>query len=62
MSQAEQEGDGEEMRRDDLDIPGREEFRTPEEYRRALLDGMEGEVPEEYRAMKRRYYEELVLQ
>ncbi|MBX2804000.1 MAG: DUF4175 domain-containing protein [Myxococcales bacterium] len=45
-----------------LEIPGREEFRTPEEYRRALLEGMEGEVPEEYRAMKQRYYEELVHQ
>ena len=40
----------------------REEFRTPEEYRRALLEGMEGDVPEEYRALKKRYYEELVLQ
>ena len=45
-----------------MQIPGREEFRTPEEYRRALLEGMQGEVPEEYRAMKRRYYEELVHQ
>ena len=44
------------------ELPAPEEFRTPEEYRRALLEGMEGEVPEEYRAMKRRYYEELVLQ
>ncbi len=54
--------DGTRVSKDDLDIPGREEFRTPEEYRKALLEGMEGEVPEEYRAMKRRYYEELVLQ
>jgi len=45
-----------------MEIPGREEFRTPEEYRRALLEGMEGEVPEEYRALKKRYYEELVHQ
>jgi predicted nucleic acid-binding Zn-ribbon protein len=45
-----------------MEIPGREEFRTPEAYRRALLDGMEGEVPEEYRALKKRYYEELVHQ
>lgn len=47
---------------DELDIPGREAFQTPEEYRRALLEGMEGEVPEEYRAMKKRYFEELVSQ
>jgi hypothetical protein len=46
----------------ELEIPGREEFRTPEEYRRALLRGMEGEVPDEYRALKKRYYEELVHQ
>ena len=45
-----------------VEIPGREEFQTPEEYRRALLEGAEGEVPEEYRAMKRRYFEELVSQ
>jgi hypothetical protein len=48
--------------RQDLEIPGREAFQTPEEYRRALLEGMEGEVPEEYRAMKKRYFEELVSQ
>lgn len=65
-----EQGEGGEERGEDhhdqqtnnLEIPGREEFRTPEEYRRALLEGMEGEVPEEYRAMKRRYYEELVHQ
>ena len=45
-----------------IEIPGREEFKTPEEYRRALLEGMEGEVPEEYRTMKQRYFEELVHQ
>ncbi|MEN0066387.1 MAG: DUF4175 family protein, partial [Myxococcota bacterium] len=54
-------GDGE-ISTGEFEIPGREEFRTPEAYRRALQDGMQGEVPEEYRAMKRRYYEELVHQ
>jgi hypothetical protein len=43
-------------------IPVPDAFRTPEEYRKELLDGMEGEVPEEYRALKKRYYEELVHQ
>jgi hypothetical protein len=43
-------------------LPEPEEFRTPEAYREALLEGMEGDVPEEYRALKRRYYEELVHQ
>jgi hypothetical protein len=61
------EGEGEEeggqgFRDRPLELPAPEEFRTPEEYRRALLEGMEGDVPEEYRALKRRYYEELVNQ
>ncbi len=46
----------------EVEIPGVEAFRTPEEYRRALLEGMEGEVPEAYRALKKRYFEELVRQ
>jgi hypothetical protein len=49
-------------RPNEVAIPGAEEFRTPEEYRRALLEGMEAEVPEEYRALKKRYFEELVRQ
>jgi len=43
-------------------IPAPEEFETPEAYRKALLEGMQGEVPEAYRAAHRRYYEELVRQ
>lgn len=46
----------------DIALPAPEEFQTPEEYRRALLEGMSGEVPEEYRSLNRRYYEELVRQ
>ena len=30
--------------------------------RQALIEGMEAEVPDEYRALKQRYYEELVRQ
>ena len=37
-------------------------IRQHEAYRRALLEGMEAEVPDEYRALKQRYYEELVRQ
>jgi len=58
-------GEGSEGSRDsraEVEIPSPEEFRTPEEYRRALLEGMQGDVPEEYRALKKRYYEELVHQ
>jgi hypothetical protein len=45
-----------------IDIPDPEAFRTPEEYRQGLLDGMQGDVPDEYEALKKRYYEELVKQ
>jgi hypothetical protein len=46
----------------DIEIPNPEQFRTPEEFRRELLEGMEGDVPEEYRELKRLYFEELVHQ
>ncbi len=58
-------GDGEEQQLDaamEVTIPAPEEFETPEAYRKALLEGMQGEVPESYRAASRRYYEELVRQ
>jgi hypothetical protein len=63
----ESEGEGGErgangLRQDDFELPQPEEFRTPEAWRRALLEGMAGEVPEEYRALKIRSYEELVHQ
>ena len=68
--QGEQEGErpdgedpsGEDFAREMFEIPAPEEFQTPEEYRRALLEGMEAAVPEEYQALKKRYYEELVRQ
>ena len=41
-----------------LDLPSEE--MTDDEYREALMEGMQSEVPEEYEALKRRYYEELV--
>jgi len=45
-----------------VELPRASEFKTPQDYRRALLQGMEGDVPKEYEALKRRYYEELVRQ
>lgn len=45
-----------------VELPAPELFQTPEAYRRALLEGMSGEVPEEFEALKKRYYEELVRQ
>lgn len=53
---------GEDLSKARFDLPSAEEFQTPEAYRDALLRAMEGAVPDEYRAMKRRYYEELVRQ
>ncbi len=58
-----QGGNGREGSRNrEVAIPTPEEFDTPEAYRKALLEGMQGEVPEAYRAANRRYYEELVRQ
>jgi hypothetical protein len=60
---AQEGGNGRDERRDrEVAIPAPEEFATPEAYRKALLEGMQGEVPEAYRAANRRYYEELVRQ
>ena len=44
------------------EIPAPETFQTAESYREALLEGMAGEVPEEFKALKRRFYEDLVRQ
>ncbi len=46
----------------EMPIPAPEEFETPEAYRRALLEGMQGTVPDQYRSTNLRYYEELVRQ
>ncbi len=45
-----------------MDMPDPNDFPTPEEYRQALMEGMQGDVPPEYEALKARYYEELVRQ
>lgn len=52
----------ESMSQRQIEIPAPETFQTPEAYRKALLEGMEAEVPDEYQALKQRYYEELVRQ
>lgn len=54
------EDDSEEMA--NADIPLDNDKLSPEEYRRALLEGMKGNVPQEFEALKKRYYEELVAQ
>ena len=45
-----------------MEMPDPNDFPTPEEYRKALMDGMQGDVPPEYEQLKSRYYEELVRQ
>jgi hypothetical protein len=44
------------------EIPSPELFKTPEAYREALLEGMAGDVPEEFKGLKARFYEDLVRQ
>ena len=56
------DGEGTSSQNQTLEIPAPESFQTPEEYRRALLEGMEGDVPDGFEEFKRRYYEELVRQ
>lgn len=46
----------------DAPMPEGEDFVPPEVYRRMLLEGMEGQVPDAFEALKRRYYEDLVRQ
>jgi hypothetical protein len=54
--------EGQQRHQDPIEIPAPEEFQSPEAYRKALLEGMQGDVPSEFEALKRRYYEELVRQ
>jgi hypothetical protein len=53
---------GEQDSRGEIRIPAPEEFETNEAYRRALLEAQKQAVPQQYRALNRRYYEELVRQ
>ena len=57
-----QDQDGDLRSARSVEIPPPEEFRTPEEYRQALIEGMQAEVPPEFDTLKRRYFEELVRQ
>ena len=62
MEQGQQKESGNSSAMESTELPAPEEFRTPEEYREALLQGMEADVPDEFQALKKRYYEELVHQ
>ena len=54
--------DGDSTAPNSVEIPPIEKRVSPEEYRRLLLEGMQGDVPDEYQAMKKKYDEELVAQ
>jgi hypothetical protein len=43
-----------------VEIPGADAHRSPEEFRRDLLEAMKQGAPEAYQAEVKRYYEELV--
>ncbi len=49
---------GREMRVGRVDIS--KEFEAPEEYRREIMEGMQGEAPARYKQLNRDYYEKLV--
>ena len=55
------EGDSDAMS-SQVELPPIEPRVSPEEYRKMLLEGMQGGVPEEYESLKKKYYEELVAQ
>ncbi len=55
-------GEGDDYRdNQEIEIPI-DDLLDAEAYRKALLEGMQAEVPPEFEALKRRYYEELVRQ
>ena len=53
-------GDG--VGRDDepIKIPGRDDYKPPEEFREDILEAMKKRAPEGYDEMVKRYYEELI--
>jgi hypothetical protein len=54
-----QEGPGSSSMKETVKIPGGDDFRGPEEFRRDLLDAMKRQAPKEYQEQVRRFYEEL---
>ncbi len=54
-----QEGAGGGMEKETVKIPGADEYRGPQEFRRDLLDAMKREAPKDYQEQVKRYYQEL---
>ncbi len=53
---------GDQLQTTDIKMPEPEDEIDPDRYRSMILEGMEGELPGAYDAVKKRYYEDLVHQ
>ena len=54
------EGDGADPSQEKVEIPGADQYKVPDEFRRDLLEAMKQGAPETYKGEVQRYYEELV--
>lgn len=48
------------INRDDVEIPGKEQYKVPEEYREDILKAMKDAAPEKYKDLIKDYYERLI--
>jgi hypothetical protein len=53
-------GQGGDSSREKVEIPDADQFQSPQEFRKDLLDAMKQGSPDKYREQVKRYYEELV--
>ncbi len=54
------QGEGLEASREKVEVPGADQYKPPEEFRRDLLEAMKQGAPEPYQGEVKRYYQELV--
>jgi hypothetical protein len=54
------EGEGMEASREKVEIPGADQYKVPDEFRKDLLEAMKQGAPEPYKGDVQHYYEELV--
>ena len=54
------EGEGRDISRKKVEIPGADDHESPAEFRKDLLDAMKDKAPEEFQEQVKRYYEALV--
>ena len=58
--QGQREGEGREVSRKKVEIPGADDHESPAEFRKDLLDAMKDKAPEPFQEQVKRYYESLV--